>query len=217
MISGLDGPPREIAVGGGSFGDRRLDTGDEALETQDAVQLLRADADRCPAPAPQLTSGDRQQRGQNGCSAPAPRHEVADGFAHQRVRLACRLRDERLEPVERDPRRSGGPQQVGQAAHVTPEVSGRDVLIDQLVGGHAGKSAEHTRAQPHPHDRRPCWDLLIRRRRERTEQPRRRTEHIEHLGATVRHVPLRQGLLADLLDPDRHSARGQRRGRTRST
>ena len=46
VVCGLDGPACEIDVRCVLPVDRRLDSGDEALEAQDAVQLLRADADR---------------------------------------------------------------------------------------------------------------------------------------------------------------------------
>ena len=61
VVTGVDRPPREVDVGGVRLGDRGLHAGDEALETQDAVELLGADADRRPATTPQLALGDRQQ------------------------------------------------------------------------------------------------------------------------------------------------------------
>ena len=213
VVPGLDGPPCEIDVRGALLGDRRLDAGDEALETQDAVQLLRADADRGPAPAPQLAFGDRQQRGQSGRSAAAPRHEVPDGLVHQRVRFAGGSRDERLEPIERDPRRRGFPEKIRQAGQVAPDVGARDVLVDQLVGRHPDETAEHARTQPHPDDRASRRDLLVRRRGQGPEQPGRLTEHTSHLGAAVWHVPLRHGPVAHLLDPDGRRERGERRRR----
>ncbi|WP_172457448.1 hypothetical protein [Pseudonocardia sp. N23] len=125
MIAGLDGPPGEID--GALRGDRRPDTGEEALQPQGPLQLLGADSDRGPDPAPQLALGDRQQLGQRGRSAAPPRHEVPDGLVHERVRLAGRLGDERVEPVERGPWGGGGAEGVGQPGHVAPQVGARDV------------------------------------------------------------------------------------------
>jgi hypothetical protein len=63
-VPGLDGPPCEIAV------CRTL-----------ASQLLRADADRCPAPAPQPAFGDGQQSWQRSWTAAVPRYEAPDRLA----------------------------------------------------------------------------------------------------------------------------------------
>jgi hypothetical protein len=41
------------------------------------------------------------------------------------------------------------------------------------------------------------------RRGQGPEQPRRFTEDTPHFGAAVRYVPLRDGPVADLLNPDR--------------
>ena len=105
-------------------------------------------------------------------------------------------RDERLEPVERDPRCRGLPETIRQAGQVAPEVGAGDVLVDQLVGRHPDETAEHPRTQPHPDDRAPRRDLLVRPRGQGPEQPGRLTEHAAHLGAAVWHVPLRQGPVA---------------------
>src|SRR5689334_15881567 len=78
VVPGLDRPPCEIDGCGLPLFDRGLDAGDEALETQDAVQLLGTDTDRGPAAASELAFGDRQQRRQGGGSATAARHEMHD-------------------------------------------------------------------------------------------------------------------------------------------
>ena len=140
-------------------------------------------------------------------AGPPPCHgmRLPDGLVHQRVRFTGRSRDERLEPVERGPRCRGFPEEVRQAGQVAPEVGARDVLVDQLVGGHPDETAEHTRAQPHPDDRAPAGMSWYVDAVSGTEQPGRLTEHTTHLGAAMGHVPLRQGPVADLLDPDRRA------------
>jgi hypothetical protein len=98
-----------------------------------------------------------------------------------------------------------------QAGQVAPDIGARDVLIDQLVGRHPDETTEHARTQPHPDDRASRRDFQIRRRGQGPEHPGRLTEHTSHLGAAVRHVPLRHGPVAYLLDPDRRCEGGKRR------
>jgi hypothetical protein len=84
----------------------------------------------------------------------------------------------------------------------TPDIGSRDVLIDKLIGRHGDQTTQHPRTQRYPDDRASRWYVVIHRRGQRPEQPRRFAEDTPHLGATVRHVPLRHGPVADLLDPD---------------
>ncbi|GAA0335685.1 hypothetical protein GCM10010151_26740 [Actinoallomurus spadix] len=202
VVPRLDRPPCQIDVSGILLVDRGLDTGDEALETQDAVQLLGSDADRGPAAASQLAFRDRQQRRQGSGSANGSGHETRDRLVHHRVQFTDGPREERLENRERGLWRGGFPENVRQADHVVPDIGSRDVLIDKLIGRHTDQTTQHPRTQPYPDDRASRWYVVIRRRGQRPEQPRQFAEDTPHLGATVRHVPLRHDPVADLLDPN---------------
>lgn len=202
VVPRLERPPRQINFRGVLLIDRGLDAGDEALETQDAVQLLGADADRGPAAASQLAFRDRQQRRQGGGSANGSGHKTHNRLAHHRVQFTGGPREERLENRERGLWRGGFSENVRQADHATPDVGSRDVLIDKLIGRHTDQTTQPPRTQPYPDDRASRWYVMIRRRGQRPEQSRRFAEDTPHLGATVRHVPLRHDPVADSLDPD---------------
>jgi hypothetical protein len=136
VVSRLDRPPCQIDFRDVLLIDRGLDAGDEALETQDAVQLLGADA---------------------GCSL----------------------------------WRGGFSENVRQADHVTPDIGSRDVLIDKLIGRHGDQTTQHPRTQPYPNDRASRWYVVIHRRGQRPEQPRRFAEDTPHLGASRKSTQLR--------------------------
>ena len=67
------------------------------------------------------------------------------------------------------------------------------------------------RSEPHPDDGAAQRDLLVPRRGQGAEQPGRLAEHTAHLGTAVGLVPLSQGPVAHLLNPNRACEPGERR------